>query len=58
MLTRVQATTHRSWRSAAPPRPARWCWLVAGPASADINATVGEVGFLRGICMDGSKHTA
>ena len=41
-------------------RPATccWCWPPASRLSAYIGATVGEIGFLRGIWMDGSRRLA
>ena len=56
------ATSARSCSS--PPgstrRPATccWCWRPASRLSAYIGATVGEIGFLRGIWMDGSRRLA
>ena len=49
-----------SWLPACARRPARCCWCSPPGArlSAYIGATVGEIGFLRGFWMDGSRRLA
>ena len=46
--------------SASARRPATccWCWPPGSRLSAYIGATVGEIGFLRGFWMDGSRRLA
>ena len=56
---RTWARSCSSRRASTPPRATCcWCWPRASRLSAYIGATVGEIGFLRGIWLDGSRRLA
>jgi ATP-binding cassette subfamily B protein len=54
----VGAVVFVSWGLAAPPGSVLLMLAAGSRLSAYIGATVGEIGFLRGIWMDGSKRLA